>query len=299
MRKSRKVTAVVVCACGACILGIVFWAFVLSGVLARGGAHTTSLANELLQVDLPFLVTPTVSSGSAASSAPVTVDNTGNVLTGIYDGLTFILVLVSIMSIIVSRKQSQDALAEGRKQSKETLDLAREQIEQSKLPILIPLSALPQTAVTSQLDYTNAELKCTCLNVGTGVALNIWGVLVPPKRLPQAPYSFSSQAHFLPGNDAEVTFRLGQFHFFAESDKFGAYNPWPSEELTPFHGSSILKYTARLTLTYLDVFGNKYASIYDYTVAGEWKVVKHFRVERDLEDMYKAKEAKLIAQQVI
>lgn len=296
MRKKRKVTAVLLCAC---ILCIVVCSFVLFSALVRGGGHTTSLVNGLLQVDFPLLATPKATAVSVASSAPAPVDNTGNILTGIYDGLTLILVLVSIISICISRKQSREALEESRRQSEETLRLARAQIEQGKQPILLPLSDLPQVAVTSQLDYANVEFKFNCLNVGTGVALNIWGVLAPPKQLPQAPYSFNSQAHFLQGEDAEVSFRIGQFHFFTESDKLGEYNLWPSDDLTQFNGADILRYTARLTLTYLDVFGNKHASIYDYTVAREWKVVKHFRVEHDLEDMYKAMEAKRVARQAL
>jgi len=210
----------------------------------------------------------------------------------IYDGLTLILVLVSIVSIIISRQQSQTALKESRKQSQDALGLAREQIEQSKQPILIPLSALPLTALIGQLDYTHSELPLELKNVGTGVALNIWGVLVPPKSIPQKPYSFSSQAHLLQDKEFKALFHIGQFDYFTEKDKIGVYDLKPSSELTQVAMTNILKYATRLTLTYIDVFGVKHATVYDYTHGNEWKVVAHSRVQHDLEDMYKEKQLK-------
>ena len=50
--------------------------------------------------------------------------------------------------------------------------------------------------------------------------------------------------------------------------------------------TGILRYVARLTLTYIDVFGNKHATIYDYTSVNERKFVAHFRVQHGLDDMY-------------
>ena len=205
------------------------------------------------------------------------------------DVLTLLIVIVSFVAVRDNRKQTKEALAEGRRQSQEALAIAREQIEQNKQPILIPLSALPLTAVVGQLDYTHSELPFELMNVGTGVALNIWGVLVTPKNTPRAPYSFSNQAHLLQGKDDKVLFRMGQFLVFTEKDKIGAYDLWPSSELTQVGTIDVPRYAARLTLTYIDVFSNKHATIYDYTQAKEWKVVEHFRVQQDLEDMYKEK----------
>jgi hypothetical protein len=59
VRKKRKVTAVLLGACSACILCIVFCFFMLSGALVHEGGHTTSLVDGLLQVDFPLLATPT------------------------------------------------------------------------------------------------------------------------------------------------------------------------------------------------------------------------------------------------
>jgi hypothetical protein len=62
----------------------------------------------------------------------------------------------------------------------------------------------------------------------------------------------------------------------------------PSSELTREDGTARrLRYAARLTLTYLDVFGNKHATIYDLTDENEWKFVADVRVQRDLDDMDK------------
>ena len=154
-------------------------------------------------------------------------------------------------------------------------------------PVLIPLSALPLSV--GELDYTNSELPLDLMNVGTGVALNISGVLVPPKDIPRKPYSFSNQAHLLQGKEVKVFFHIGQFLFFTEQDKFGEYHLWPSSELTQAGTAKRRRYAARLTLTYIDMYGNQHATIYDYTDVNEWKLVALFRVQHDLDDMDKEK----------
>jgi hypothetical protein len=125
------------------------------------------------------------------------------------------------------------------------------------------------------------------MNVGTGVALNIWGVLVPPKHISRTPYAFSNQAHLLQGKGDKFVFGMSVFHSFTENDKIGEYDLWPSSELTQVGTIKGLTYAARLTLTYIDVFSNKHAAIYDYTHANEWKIVAHTRIQHDLEDTYK------------
>ena len=208
-------------------------------------------------------------------------------LTLILDVLTLFIVIASFKAIRDNNRQSQAALAEGRRQSQEALAVAREQIEQSKQPILIPLSTLPLTAVIGELDFTHSELLLELMNVGTGVALNIWGVLVAPKNISRTPYSFSNQAHLLQGQSDKFVFGTSVFHSFTENDKIGEHDLWPSSELTQVGTGKALRYAARLTLTYIDVFGNKHATIYDYTHANEQKIVTHACIQHDLEDMYK------------
>jgi hypothetical protein len=138
-----------------------------------------------------------------------------------------------------------------------------------------------------ELDSTISELPLTLVNVGTGTALNTWGVLVPPKHVSLRPYSLRNQIPLLQENRAEVRFYSGRF-IFTEKDKIGAYDLMPSSELTKKDGTTRrLRYAARLTLTYLDVFGNKHATIYDLTDENEWKFVADVHVQRDLDDMDK------------
>jgi hypothetical protein len=137
------------------------------------------------------------------------------------------------------------------------------------------------------LDYAQSDLPIELMNVGTGVALNIWGVLVPPKNIPRIPYAFRNQGHLLQDKEDKIVFRIGQYNsFFIEKDKIGVYDLWPSSELTQEGTTNILRYVARLTLTYTDVFGNKHATIYDYTQVNERKFVAHFRVQRGLDELY-------------
>ena len=248
---------------------------------------------------MPLLV---LLSGSTTSQPDYSLSNL--VLMAVYVGLTLVLAIVAVVSIVISSRLSRDALAASDRQSKEAIEavqkqidaserqsqaalaLVREQIEQGKEPILIPLSSLPLSS--GELDYANSQLPFELMNVGSGVALNIWGVLVPPKDIPRRPYAFSSRAHLLQEKET-VYFGTDLFHSFTESDKFGEYSLWPSSELTPFGTTKRLRYAARLTLTYIDVFSNKHAAIYDYTDVQEWMFVKLLRVQHDLDDLYKQK----------
>ena len=240
---------------------------------------TPIVASHIIHLVSRVTSTPTSPLSISVSPSP---DYVMDILTAAYVALTLIIAVVAICSVRIGRKQSQAALK-----------VAHEQIEQSKQPILIPLSALPLT-MEGELDYTNSEQPLEFMNVGTGVALNIWGVLVPPKDIPRKPYSFSNQAHILQSKKVEVFFHIGQFLFFTESDKLfteddkpSEYDLWPSSELTQVGITNRRRYAARLTLTYRDVFGIKHATIYDHTNVNEWKIVDHFRVRRDLDDMSK------------
>ncbi len=200
----------------------------------------------------------------------------------------------SQVALEASEKHSQatiDAvnkqIAMSEQQSNSALAVAREQVEQSKQPILIPLSPLPLVAVTGEMDFAHAELTLEFMNVGTGVALNIWGVLVPPKGISRSPYAFSNEAHLLESKISKFVFNTNVFHSFSENDKIGEYYVWPSSELAQVASIKVPKFAARLTLTYIDVFGNKHATIYDYTYVNDRKFVAHMQVQCDLEDVYK------------
>ncbi len=179
----------------------------------------------------------------------------------------------------------RDSSAKFRQQFVQAQTIAQETQYAQYRPILTPFSTLPLHM--GELDITVSELPLTLVNVGTGTALNTWGVLVPPKYVPLRPYSFRNQVPLLQENRAEVRFHFGRF-LFTEKDKIGAYDLMPSSELTREDGTGRrLRYAARLSLTYLDVFGNKHATIYDLTDENEWKFVADVRVQRDLDDMDK------------
>jgi hypothetical protein len=136
----------------------------------------------------------------------------------VLDVLTLLIVITSFLAIRDNRKQTEEALAEGQRQSQAALAIAHEQIEQGKEPILIPLSALPLTALAPQLDYAQSDLPLELMNVGTGVALNIWGVLVPPKNIPRTPYAFRNHGHLLQDKKEYGCFpcRTVQLFFYRE-----------------------------------------------------------------------------------
>ena len=199
--------------------------------------------------------------------------------------IQLVIAIAAFVAVGVALYGLHDSSAKFRQQFVQAQTIAQETQYAQYRPILTPFSTLPLHM--GELDSTVSELPLTLVNVGTGTALNTWGVLVPPKHVSLRPYSFRNQVPLLQENRAEVRFHFGRF-LFTEKDKIGAYDLMPSSELTREDGTArSLRYAARLTLTYLDVFGNKHATIYDLTNENEWKFVADVRVQRDLDDMDK------------
>ena len=191
--------------------------------------------------------------------------------------------------IIASQKIAQDALAQSRTQSLETLYALNR-------PILAP--RMPLSLRNNDLDWDSQHYTVKVRNVGTGVALNVWGVLLPPKQAetvdPPQQYCLKSHAPISQEDKDIDTYFLEEKIF--RGDEMIAHREGTTEQyslcppLVDLPQDSVdgrLGYVARLTLTYRDVFGRKHASIYDHTDRHRWKFVVHLDdIRNDLEDMH-------------
>src|SRR5207248_2462929 len=100
------------------------------------------------------------------------------------------IVIASFKAIRDNNRQSQEALTEGRRQAQAALDVAHEQIEQSKQqsqeilynqnkPIIIWHTPTASSPSAKKLGSPNDAhiFNLDIENVGTGIATNIWSVL--------------------------------------------------------------------------------------------------------------------------
>ncbi len=191
--------------------------------------------------------------------------------------------------IIASQKIVQDALAQSRAHSLETLYTLNR-------PILAP--RMPLSLRNNDLDWDSQHYTVKVRNVGTGVALNVWGVLLPPKQAetvdPPRQYCLRSHAP-ISQEDKDIDIYFLEEKIFrgdetianrSETTQQYSLCP-PSLNLPQDSLDGRYEYVARLTLTYRDVFARKHASIYDHTDRHRWKFVAHLDdIRNDLEDMH-------------
>src|SRR5438876_3022098 len=149
--------------------------------------------------------------------------------------IQLVIAIAAFVAVGVALYGLHDSSAKFRQQFVQAQTIAQETQYAQYRPILTPFSTLPLHM--GELDSTVSELPLTLVNVGTGTALNTWGVLVPPKHVSLRPYSFRNQVPLLQENRAEVRFHFGRF-LFTEKDKIGAYDLMPSSELTREDGTA-------------------------------------------------------------
>jgi hypothetical protein len=189
---------------------------------------------------------------------------------------------------LASQKQTQDALEEGRRQFLENQYATNR-------PLLIPVpteEVLPRGASPHSIDWSLQVKHIRIQNVGTGVATNIWGVLMPPDPIPTShqyharlgtplpPESYSSEdnfgTYFMKGSILDCNDQIGGHTLCVPKERIGGEG----------RGELI---RARLTLTCFDIFGRKHASIFDFTTEGKWVNVAFIHnIEHDLGEMNRA-----------
>jgi len=187
------------------------------------------------------------------------------------------------------QKLVQDAINQGHTHSLETLHALNR-------PILAPRA--PLSLHNNDLNWDSQHCTVRLKNVGTGVAINIWGILLPPKKPEsvESPLHYCLRAHVpisQEDNDIDSYFLLEEKKYYGDemiekrdgtSKQYSLCPPSLSEPSDAVDGK--YAYVARLTLTYTDVFGRKHASIYDHTDRHRWKFVAHLDdIRDDLEDI--------------
>ncbi len=239
-------------------------------------------------------LTPTPPLSISVTSSP---DYVMDILTAVYVALTLIIAIVAIWSV-----------REGRNQSKATLQTVNSQIEESKkqaeqerfdkvLPFLIPMDApVFQGSHRNWLKWEEPIQDITFNNMGVGIALNIASVLLGCKSYnndpgkPRIPGVFDEHwtlwlnAPIPPSGKVKCAYKVNNGLFREENRQVAGYLFFAPQEPEPddLNHGVFLHITARLIITYQDIFSRKYASIYDYVNNIGWLLVKFTPIEKDL-----------------
>jgi len=180
-------------------------------------------------------------------------------------------VKASLDQVIVSRKQ---------------VDISQEQIRAMWRPLLLPFE--PEKQEDSSQDVIKIR------NVGTGPALNIRGVIFGHKPdHPDDEDSFLKQFRFTnplppkdpPVNATDLQERLRFRGDYKIGDQQRTYVFYAPRRTLEEENKGIGPIVQRLTFTYHDITGLKYASIFDRT-RGSWKLVAFFpNILKDIDDI--------------
>jgi hypothetical protein len=157
---------------------------------------------------------------------------------------TFILAVVSFYEMQESRKRAQ------------------EDRRAAFRPLLIPTEEMgPWTDPDTARYWNSSQCMNTIRNVGTGVATNVKGVILPPTEpAPSTDLVFSASV-FRPlaaDESMSVLFEKGAILVFRGNQIANV----------PLFATASSHHMLRLTLTYWDILGLKHASIFDLTKDG-------------------------------
>ena len=150
---------------------------------------------------------------------------------------------------------ASDGLALAKEQSKldrEANDRqqARVALYDQHMPVLVPID--------DPISSNAVQFAMHLENKGTGVALNTWGCLAMD-GLPLK-YHFKQMYFLVPDRVAKITFGGGEAHY--PTNTIGGHNIFPFVDTGGIPGS--LPVDVRLTVTYNDIFENKYLVVFDH-----------------------------------
>src|SRR6266567_1501535 len=166
-----------------------------------------------------------------------------DILTGVYVLLTLILAGAAVWSIRVSSKQSREALNLAREQIqrseeqsqtalKESRRQAREILYDQHKPLIIWHNPTADSASAKRLDSPNdpKHMDFDIENVGTGIAANIWSVISFPKsyRGDDKQYTCKYGKILVPNKKEDATF-YAQLHTF-NSEEIAGFSFYPPED---------------------------------------------------------------------
>ena len=209
-----------------------------------------------------------------------------------------------------AQEESRRQFLEAQKQAQEAQEEARRQFLEAQYaashPLIVPI--VPEAGfeqlskLQAQFPWNAPFVDIKIRNVGTGIATNVWGVVMPSEPMPNSAFQFSHRyACPLSVNEEEVAYFTKGGTLFTCDDKIGQYTLCVPKERAPEEGFANTndrrdRCVVRLTLTYADIFGRKHASIFDYTLTNMWVCVAFIPdIEHDLGEMDEVMEIMMLS----
>ncbi len=261
----------------------------------------------------PICAISIASSGITVTTSP---DYLLDGLTAVYVFLTLALAIIAFRSlsktqasldltrqqIELNKQQSQEASAASERHSQATINAVNKQIAASEaqfqqeryiehLPLLIPEGAPKFQSVKSLfLNKTTNEQRISIHNVGPGVALNVASVLfsesnntVSDDAIKYIHWTCWLGVPVAAGLGMKADHKLNRGLYDVNTMLIGSYTLNASEPNPNFLLPNTL---ARITITYLDIFRRKHASIFDYVESDGWQLVEFLEdIPQDLHDL--------------
>lgn len=265
-------------------------------ILAHTHKPTSALTNQKTQATP--LTTPTSATSSLSDAPSTSTDIINDIIQGMIAlsaiiGITLsfrenrrqtqITLEIANKQIKESSKQSQDALEASQSQSRASLDALREQTRLSKNQAqeAIRYQFRPIIVCTKSPNKFRG-ITVDMMNVGLGVAIDVWGVFSfrSTGENPPGIVSFANSIVFLPNSSEQVSFKTNYYDYILthENEQIEGYSFYPQE----YNGIS---YSNRLLITYSDAFNNKYLSIFDFNQEYGWKQIASQDTKRTLDEI--------------
>jgi len=223
----------------------------------------------------------------------LTIVNTG------IQGLIAASAVAAIFFAIRSLKLSRAALQAVNVQIAEGKEQAEQERHDKVLPFLVPMDAPVFDDIHGNLLKWEASIQdITLRNMGVGIALNVASVLLGCESYNWEPgkpriagvferhWTLWLDVPVAPLDKVRCAYLINNGSFREENRHVAGYSffaPPEPERVDVQHGA--LQITARIILTYQDIFSRKYASIYDYVQTIGWRLVKSTPIEKDLYDL--------------
>src|SRR2546421_1362523 len=204
----------------------------------------------------------------------------------------FLIVVVSFFVLLGSRKQARtleltldlikqnqmlvqqcQVLAEqGLGFAVQNRELVREDRKYQNCPVIVPLDRLKGPMgfydAKGNIQWTVEDpIHVNVQNMGLGSAFNVHCVFYGPERLFQ--HQFVSWGNGPIKKDKTIYFEHSRQFRISRNDSIDGVHPLYDDSPNSQPDSTGNK-EPRLTITYHDIFGNKYEGIFDYTKAKKW-----------------------------
>jgi len=196
--------------------------------------------------------------------------------------LAFLAVIANFLVPLGSRKQLRAILSQAQDMVKQNQEMVREDQFYRKFPIISPIGEISLLKSPGSRLYASDDnlqwsvedpIMIKMRNVEDGLAFNVNCILYGPERLPFHQFvSWDNISIEGRSSNKDIIFEHSQQMHLSRNDSIDGIHPL-YDESEDSRSNPIADRIARLTITYHDIFGEKYVTIHNYTRKRKWVTV--------------------------